>query len=224
MRRRARAGRRRSARRWPPWWSRRAPAAGPVPSSGKIRLPPPSRIGSTISRYSSTRSCSTSCAASDELPITWSPRPSCSRSSRTASIASSAAQQLRAGPGQVVLAERPGGHVLGDLVHSVGERIAAALGPGCGHSLPGAPAEQQGIGRGHDLVQGRTHRLGVEVGMRPAAVGEVAIGVFVLPARCLHHAVQAHEVAEDDLHRCSFRGCARATIGAGRIRRAAEPR
>ena len=39
----------------------------------------------------------------------------------------------------------------------------------------------------------------VPVGQRPAAVLESAVAVFVLSARRLHHAVQRHELGNDQL-------------------------
>ena len=40
---------------------------------------------------------------------------------------------------------------------------------------------------------------------RPAAVGEAPVGVLFAAAGRLHDTVEAHEVTEDDPHRCSFR-------------------
>jgi len=97
------------------------------PSSANTRLPPRSRIGSTMRRYSSTRSCSTSCAASDALPQTWSP---CRRGLGAPGPRRARRRRAAGGvrPRQVLLAERARRDVLGELVHAVGERVAGAAG------------------------------------------------------------------------------------------------
>ncbi len=46
----------------------------------------------------------------------------------------------------------------------------------------------------HRVGEGAAHHLRVEERVRPAAVGEAAVGVLLGSARRLHDAVQAHEL------------------------------
>jgi len=103
-------------------------------------------------------------------------------------------------PRQLVVAERRGHDVLWDGVHLVGERVAGSLGPRRGHRLPRAAPEQERFGFVHRVGEGAAYHLRIEERLRPAAVGEATVGVFVGPAWRLHYAVQAHELSDHDAH------------------------
>ena len=126
-----------------------------MPSSGKIRLPPPSRIGSIIRLSSSTSPSASSAWTRLALPqITRSP-PSCARSAAMSRDGVVGRQQRRLFHVRSSWRQRPGRHVLLDGVHLVGVRVAGPLRPRRRHPLPRAPAEQQRVGRVHPLADRR---------------------------------------------------------------------
>ena len=86
------------------------------------------------------------------------------------------------------------------LVHLIRERVAGPVGPGGSHRLPGPSPEQQRIRVAERAGEGATDDLRIEERVRPAAMGEAAVGVLVRPARRLHDAVEAHELDDHDPH------------------------
>ena len=103
-------------------------------------------------------------------------------------------------PRQLVIAQGRRDDVLRDRVHLVGERVARPVGPGGRHRLPCAPPEQERVRVAERAGEGAAHDVRVEERVRPAAMGEAAVGVLVGPARRLHDAVEAHELDDYDSH------------------------
>src|SRR6266516_4060303 len=110
--------------------------------SPKRRFPVPSTTGNTISRSSSTRSCSTSVCTSRPLPWTTM-SPSFSRFSFATSC-DVAPQHGRVVP--LGFLEGRGDDVLGHGVELVSE-LAVPRRPGGSEALVGHPPQQQGLGR-----------------------------------------------------------------------------
>ena len=96
--------------------------------------------------------------------------------------------------------QRAGDHVLPHRVHLVGEGISAPLRPGPGEALVLHPSEQQRVGRLQ--LRGLEH---AEV-VAPVGHGPRSVRVAVLAAGRLHHAIQGHELAHDQLAHGSSSG------------------